>query len=208
ANRLASAVLPSGQRATFLYKQDGLRHSRQLGSRSEVTLWDGNDVRAWLGSATTQMFVQGHDLSRAVGDRAGAPVNRQYHQDALGTELAITDGSQTKEASYVIDAWGNVISGSAAENPAQYVGGHGYWTDPDLALDYVRARWLEPETGRWLSVDPVMGEARYGYAANEPTENIDPSGTQVNKRALSKTDLQRFALWWLINPEEPGPTWQ
>ena len=34
----------------------------------------------------------------------------------------------------------------------------GYWYEPTLALEYVRARWLQPGVGQWLSVDPVSGE--------------------------------------------------
>ena len=44
---------------------------------------------------------------------------------------------------------------------------------------YVQARWLEPQTGTWLSVDPLVGEPNYSYAYNAPTAYMDPSGMQA-----------------------------
>jgi RHS repeat-associated protein len=52
----------------------------------------------------------------------------------------------------------------------------GYWQEPDLSLNYVRARWLDPQTGSWLSVDSVPTEPRYRYVSNMPTMRVDPSG--------------------------------
>ncbi len=60
-----------------------------------------------------------------------------------------------------------------------YLAGLGYWYDPDLGLEYVRARWLNNETGNWLSVDPVEGEPRYEYVGGQPTVYVDPSGSQL-----------------------------
>lgn len=61
-------------------------------------------------------------------------LNRQYHLDSQGNALAITDGSQTVETDFVLDARGNVLSGSAAGNRLDYLGGLGYWRDPDLGV--------------------------------------------------------------------------
>jgi RHS repeat-associated protein len=68
---------------------------------------------------------------------------------------------------------------STSDNRLGFVGGSGYWQEPELGLSYVRARWLNPNTGSWLSVDPVTSEPRYSYAHNMPTTRVDPSGRQV-----------------------------
>ena len=86
------------------------------------------------------------------------------------------DGQQAIETGYQTDAWGNTLAGSAADNPYLYGGGEGYWQEPTLGLTYVGARWLEPQTGTWLSVDPVVGEPNYSYAYNSPTAYTDPTG--------------------------------
>lgn len=51
-----------------------------------------------------------------------------------------------------MDAFRNLISGSAAGNHYDYMGELGYWHDPDLGLTYVRARWLDTITGSWMSL--------------------------------------------------------
>jgi len=55
--------------------------------------------------------------------------------------------------------------------------------DSDLNLYYLRARWYNPATGRFLSHDPLPGWLyepatlhRYNYASTNPVNRIDPSG--------------------------------
>jgi RHS repeat-associated protein len=55
--------------------------------------------------------------------------------------------------------------------------------DSDLGLYYLRARYYNPQTGRFLSRDPEDGKAvdpaslhKYLYAGGNPVNRIDPSG--------------------------------
>jgi RHS repeat-associated protein len=52
--------------------------------------------------------------------------------------------------------------------------------DEDADLQYNRARWYDPATGRWLSQDPIgfnAGDGNlYRYVGNSPTTKIDPTG--------------------------------
>ncbi|MBD3240883.1 MAG: hypothetical protein GF331_09880, partial [Chitinivibrionales bacterium] len=55
--------------------------------------------------------------------------------------------------------------------------------DPNTQFYYLRARWMKPSTGRFLSVDSADGDVlqplsihRYMYANAAPTMNVDPSG--------------------------------
>ena len=123
--------------------------------------------------------MQGNNLVRAVGSTTGdVPLARQYHLDSRGTVAATSLGSQALETRYSTDAFGNVLEGSAADNPAVYLGGLGYWEEPELSLQYVRNRWLNNATGTWLSVDSVATEPRYLYVGNRPTTATDPSGLE------------------------------
>jgi RHS repeat-associated protein len=53
--------------------------------------------------------------------------------------------------------------------------------DPDLGLYYLRARYYNPVTGRFLNVDPMAGQGqrRYEYAGADPVDNADPSGNFI-----------------------------
>jgi len=54
----------------------------------------------------------------------------------------------------------------------------GEYKDSDTGLYNLRARWYEPSTGTFLSVDPLfaMTNDAYGYASGNPLSNIDPLG--------------------------------
>jgi len=73
----------------------------------------------------------------------------------------------------------NVITESACGNRFLFQGRE---YDYDTALYYFRARWYEPETGRWLSPDPIGisgGLNLYVFCGNDPVNYIDPSGLAI-----------------------------
>jgi RHS repeat-associated protein len=57
--------------------------------------------------------------------------------------------------------------------------------DSVTGLQYNRARWYDPKTGRWTSQDPLgfdAGDANwYRYVSNDPTNASDPSGLAPGK---------------------------
>ncbi len=164
--------------------------------------------------------VRAGSLVRALGTHAdSSTINRQYHTDNQATVQATTTGSASIEADFHTDSWGNIISGTAADNPYVYQGGLGYWEDTNLTLKYVRARWMDPATGQWLSVDPVRSEPRYQYAHNSPAWNVDPSGMGnwledeiesgfkwiMHEFGASDSDAQRI---WSVISQLGGDLWQ
>ena len=54
----------------------------------------------------------------------------------------------------------------------------GQYQDPTTGLYYMRARWYDPGTGEFLSVDPDFNQTldAYGYADENPLDGTDPSG--------------------------------
>ncbi|MCB9848571.1 MAG: hypothetical protein H6814_09170 [Phycisphaeraceae bacterium] len=68
------------------------------------------------------------------------------------------------------------------------VGLSGYLYDDNVSQYCVRYRWLDGETGRWLSRDPLIymdGTNLYEYGHSNTAGTVDPSGTTVayNTRA-------------------------
>ena len=55
--------------------------------------------------------------------------------------------------------------------------------DEETGLYYYGARYLDPATARWLSVDPMfekyMGMTPYNYCAGNPVKMVDPDGRLI-----------------------------
>jgi uncharacterized protein RhaS with RHS repeats len=50
--------------------------------------------------------------------------------------------------------------------------------DPTTGLIYLRARWYDPQTGQFLSIDPLQAltQHAYEYANDSPLNGTDPTG--------------------------------
>ena len=178
-NRLQVAELPAGGRVTQTYDHEGRRRQREDANGTVKFVWDGKRLLAELdsGGNTLARYTSGVDeFGPTVSQRRGA-TSSFYLSDALGSVLRLAGANESVTDSYVLDAWGAQVAASGSTtNPHRYVGTLGYYTESALSLDYVRSRWLRPGTGSWLSVDPVEGEQRYGYAGGRATWEVDPSG--------------------------------
>jgi len=60
------------------------------------------------------------------------------------------------------------------------VGAMGVEWDGDAELYYMRARWYDPETSRFMSVDPVRQINLYIYTSDNPLRSVDPDGQQAD----------------------------
>ena len=89
-------------------------------------------------------------------------------------------GNRLVEQNY--DTSGVAISSHHAEAVDSLFGYTGRDWDADAGLQYNRARWYDPATGRWLSQDPIGFDAGdrnlYRYVGNQPTTLTDPSGLE------------------------------
>jgi RHS repeat-associated protein len=57
----------------------------------------------------------------------------------------------------------------------------GQYQDPTTGLYYMRARWYDPATAEFSSVDPAVAQTGqpYAYAGDDPVNENDPSGTNT-----------------------------
>jgi RHS repeat-associated protein len=100
------------------------------------------------------------------------------HADALGSVTGLSDGSQTLAETSTYTSFGELArSGGVAGNGYAYTGRE--W-EPELGLYYYRARYYDPEAGRFLSRDPAGfaagDENLYAYVFGDPLNWVDPSG--------------------------------
>ena len=181
-NRLTRVVLPSSIRNTLVYNGDGARVQKQDSSGTTKHVWDGlNILLETDGSNLVQVVytlepaIYGNLVSQL---RAG--VNSFYLFDVLGSTRNLAGNTGVITATYLYDAWGNVLQSTSSASSFQYKGQQGYYFDPDLATCYVRSRILDTASGRFISRDPLGlrggGINLYGYVLNRPVISTDPSG--------------------------------
>jgi RHS repeat-associated protein len=96
--------------------------------------------------------------------------------DAQGSVREQFSSTGTLDGSVSYDANGNpIVSVSGMTTPLGYTG---QWSDVASGLVYLRARWYDPVTAQFVSVDPAVsttGQA-YEYASGNPINLIDLTG--------------------------------
>lgn len=181
--RLRHVNLPGGNRLTYEYDFDGRQVSRE-DSQGKIEYWIDRFtpnrlhqvLRESMASDDLRIFV-GANNSTTVLDDDGATY---FHRDAIGSIRVWTDESGAIRTTQNYSGYGEELSPGNSWGSNAYLGER---KDSATGLVDLRARIYNPETGRFLSRDPLPGDPRYTpsmntylYAHGNPTTLTDPSG--------------------------------
>lgn len=119
---------------------------------------------------------------------------RYYHQDGLGSIIAVSDEYGKVEKHFAYDPWGNRLSLIDLRTASGGEITRGF-TDhehlDDFGLIHMNGRLFDPLLARFLSADPFVGDGsnaqaynRYSYVENNPLNATDPSGYFSLKEVL------------------------
>jgi RHS repeat-associated protein len=147
------------------------------------------------GAALASYVLAGPEL--IYQRRAGS--TSYYLHDGQGSVRALSDGTGAFTDEYTYTGFGELLAQQGTtENPYLYAGQR---FDDLIGLYQMRARYYDPAGGRFLSRDPYEGNMtspleinRYIYAANNPVNLSDPSGTSVLMEYVKAVSLPAAAL--------------
>ncbi|RJP64387.1 MAG: RHS repeat-associated core domain-containing protein, partial [Candidatus Abyssobacteria bacterium SURF_17] len=123
--------------------------------------------------------------------------NYFYHKNHLGSVTSLTNSSGSTVQTYQYEAFGKIrsITGSLTYNPLTYTARERHVAS---GLYYYRARWYDPQLGRFMTQDPIGllgGPNLYAYVGGNPLNWRDPYGLCIEK-----------AIDWMMNEfVVPGP---
>ncbi|WP_448058499.1 RHS repeat-associated core domain-containing protein [Cellulomonas hominis] len=173
AGELTSAATPSGA-ATYVYDGDGLRVSVTSSGTTVHSTWDHRpDLPVLLDDgATAYVYGPGNLPLEQI---AANGTTQWFFADSQGSTVALTDATGAICGTYTYDTWGRTTAHTGTDTTLQY---NGQIFDTVTGFLYLRARYYDPATGVFISIDPLLSLTRtaYGYAANNPLNVVDPLG--------------------------------
>ena len=101
-------------------------------------------------------------------------ISSNFFQHHLGSTTALTDSKGALVERETYDAYGNSIGSMRTR-----YGYTGRERDSLTGLMYYRARFYDPQLGRFISEDPIGltgGINSFAYVSNNPQNRTDPSG--------------------------------
>jgi RHS repeat-associated protein len=180
-NRLISITAPNGQITTLLYDPSrNLVQQKDVGPTTNLT-------QAFVLDELTNIAFQ----SRSDGDESSILTGQSIDEhlamvhangqvayavsDALDSTIATSDAAGSITSTFAYEPFGSKSTLSGSDYPFSFNG-----RTSAGGLYYLRNRFLDPTTSRFVSEDPsdfMSGDVNlYSYVSNSPVDAMDPVG--------------------------------
>ena len=171
-------------RPTNCYDGDGKRAIKTVNGTATRYVYDVGgalpNVLTETASGATTTYLYGVDLLVQY-DNTGNPT--YYHADGLGSVRAMSNSAGASVATYNYDAFGAVRNSTGVSSTFKFAGEQ---SDDEVGLIYLRARYYDFATGRFLARDPLPGTVEdplsltpYIYSHCNPVLYVDRSGKLI-----------------------------
>lgn len=163
-----------GTTATYAYDGDGLRMSKAVGGATTAFAWDQSGGVPLLIAAGSTSYVYGPN-GQPIEQVTGTTPSYLL-ADQSGSTRLITSATGAVNGTYTYGPYGTVARHAGTATTAlQY---DGQYTDAESGLQYLQARYYNPATGQFLTVDPFVSLTGqpYSYAGDDPLNEVDATG--------------------------------
>ena len=153
AEGLRFELLENGRRTSFIYHNGELLY-REGREEAPTSYHLGAEIEAFQREEETYYYHQDEQLSTALITDEIAGIRNSYQYDAFGNEL------------------------DSIEQFTNHIRYTGQQYDDLTGQYYLRARYYNPELGRFMQEDVYQGDGLnlYAYCSNNPVVYYDPSG--------------------------------
>jgi RHS repeat-associated protein len=172
ANRL-TGYTSGTTTATYAYNGDGLRASKTVGGVTTTFVYDTAEGMPVILTDGASYYLYGPG-GTPYAQITTAGVTTYLHADQLGSVRMITTATGTSAGTATYTAYGT----RTTTGTTSAFGFAGQYTDTETGLQWDRARYYDPTTAQFLTVDPLatVTGARYAYAGGNPITGSDPTG--------------------------------
>jgi len=179
-NHLTSVTLPnSGGTVSFKYDPFGRRIYKQSPDATSIFVYDGDNLVETVNTSGGEVahYAQGQNLDEPLAMQR-ATTTDYYEADGLGSITSLTASNGSIADSYTYDSFGNTINSSGSiTNFLRYTGRE---FDTETGLYYYRARYYDPDAGRFVNEDPLgfngLDINLFRYVGNSTIRYTDPEG--------------------------------
>jgi RHS repeat-associated protein len=176
-DQLVRLTDPDGKEWHYEYDPFGRRIAKRCGDEITKFYWDGNVIIHEVkptGTISTWVYEPGYftPIYAVEGGRIYSVVS-----DQLGTPMEILDDKGNKAWSSAFSGWGRAFEADTNRITCNFRF-PGQYEDKESGLHYNRHRYYDPDTGKYISPDPIGtagGLNLYAYGTN-PVHCWDPFG--------------------------------
>jgi len=179
-----------------------VRRSRR-GVVDRYYIWNGDNLWLELNDTLGRIAEYGYEgidrPSTLITTTAeGGLLVRYIERDELSNVIAVTSGASiAQRVTYDPWGWPENIEGLADTSRLLWKGL--LWQADSAHLYYMRNRWYDPETGRFLSEDPIGGfsnKNRYAFGGGDPIGTRDPLGLSYS--------FNQCPIYWSLSECQGG----